>query len=72
MGLFLRNRVLLEVRPDETRGVRALGLDDAGVDGVDPDLPRSQLPCEDAGDPVDGGFGAGVDRAVRRGDAAHR
>src|SRR5260370_41238772 len=46
----LRGRVLLEVGADEARGVRALGFDDAGVDGVDPDLLRPQLPGEDARD----------------------
>src|SRR6185503_20861765 len=65
-------RVLLEVRPDEAGGVRALGLDDAGIDRVDADLARTQLARQDAGNSVDGRLGGGVDGAVRGSDAAHR
>src|SRR2546428_14065563 len=62
----LRGRVLLPVGADEAPGARALGVDHARVDGVDPDLLRPQLAGEDARNPVDGGLGAGVHRAVRR------
>src|SRR6266478_7773867 len=68
----LRGRVLLPVGADEAPGARALGVDHARVDGVDPDLLRPQLAGEDARNPVDGGLGAGVHRAVRRRDAADR
>ena len=48
----------LEVRADETRGVCAFGLNHAGIDGVDADLPSAKLLGEDTGD--------GVDRALSR------
>ena len=66
----LRDDGLLEVRADEAAAVGAFGLDHAGIDGVDPDLLRAELAGEHAGDGVDRALGAGVNRAVRRRDAA--
>ena len=66
----LRDGSLLEVGADEARGVYAFGLDHAGVDGVDADLLRAEFFREDAGDGVDRALGSGVDRAVRRRQAA--
>src|SRR6202040_910328 len=66
----LRDEGLLEVGPDEACGLRAFGIDNAGVDGVDADLTRAKFLCEDASDGVECALGSGVDGAVGRGDAA--
>src|ERR1700733_11756866 len=66
----LRYEDLLEVGADDAGAVCAFGLNDAGVDGVDADLLRSQLLCEHAGDGVESAFAGGVDRAVGRSEAA--
>jgi hypothetical protein len=42
----LRDEVFLQVRADDASAVRTFRLDHAGVDGVYPDLPRPQFPCE--------------------------
>src|SRR2546422_10748695 len=58
----LRGRVLLPVGADEAPGARALGVDHARVDGVEPDLLLPQLAGEDARNPVNRGLGPGVRR----------
>jgi hypothetical protein len=50
--------------------VGAFSLDHAGIAGVDPDLLRAELAGKHAGDSVDGALSAGVNRAVRKCDAA--
>ena len=49
---------------DEAGGVNALGLDHAGVDGVDADFARAQFLGERRGDGIHGGFGGAVDGEV--------
>ena len=53
-----------EVGADYAAGVGAFGLNRAGVDDVDADLPGPELAREDAGDGVKSGLGAGVNRGV--------
>ena len=53
-------------RPVEPRRLDALGLDHAGIQGVDADLARRQLLRQHAGDGIDRALGGGVDRGVRR------
>ena len=67
----LREGGLLELRSDEAATVGAFSLDHAGTDGVDSDLLRAELAGQHCGDGVDRGFRAGVNRAVRRCDAAN-
>src|ERR1700722_9846766 len=66
----LRDESFLEVRTNETCGLSTFGIDDAGVDGVDADLPRAEFLCEDASDGIQCTFGAGVYGTVGRGKAA--
>ena len=65
----LREGELFELRSDEAAAVGAFSLDDAGTEGVDPDLLRAELAGQHDGDGVDRGLSAGVNRAVRRCDA---
>jgi hypothetical protein len=51
--------------------VGAFSLDYAGTDGVDPDLLRAELAGKHGGDGIDRGLRGGVNRAVRRCDAAN-
>jgi len=67
----LREGGLFELRSDPAAAVGALSLDYAGTDGVDPDLLRAKLAGQHASDGVDGSLSAGVNRAVRRCDAAN-
>jgi hypothetical protein len=59
-----------KVGADDAGGVGAFGGGEAGVDGVDADVPGAELLGEDAGDGVDGALGSGIDRGVGRGDFA--
>jgi hypothetical protein len=63
---------LLEIRSDEAAAVGAFGLDYARTEGVDPDLLRSELAGQHAGDGIDRALSAGVNRATWRCDAADK
>ena len=65
----LRLDAFLEVAADEAGAVRAFGFDlMPGLIALTRILRAPSSSASDAGDPVDGGFGAGVDGAVRRRD----
>ena len=59
----------LELRSDEPAAVGAFSLDYAGTYGVEPDLLWAELAGQHAGDGIDCGLAAGVNRAVRRCDS---
>jgi hypothetical protein len=65
----LRENGLLEIRSDESPAVGAFSLDHAGTEGIYTDLPWAELASEHAGDRVDRGLRARVNRTVRRCDA---
>jgi hypothetical protein len=56
----LGDEVFLQVGADDAAAVRAFRFNHAGVDGVYPDLPRSQFPCENARNGVQGALGGGM------------
>src|SRR4051812_35327950 len=64
------DRLPFEIAAHDSGRVRALGLDPAGVDRVDPDLTRAQFPGEHAGDGVDGALGGRVYDRAGRGERA--
>ena len=68
----LRDSVLVEVRSDEAGSMSAFGLDQSGVQCIHADALRSKLNREHTGDRIDRTLGAGVDRAVRRRNAANK
>ncbi len=67
----LREDGLFELRSDEAAAVGAFSLDYAGTNSVDPDLLRAELAGQHASDGLDGSLSAGVNRTVRRCDAAN-
>jgi hypothetical protein len=52
--------ILLPFSSDEADGMRALGLNEARIDGVDANLPGAKLFAEDPCDGIDGTLGSGV------------
>src|SRR5277367_868748 len=66
----LGDETLLEIRADEARGGGAFGFYDSGVDGIDANFLGAEFPGKHAGDGVDGAFSGGIDRRIRRSDAA--
>jgi hypothetical protein len=52
----LREGELFELRSDEAAAVGAFSLDNAGTEGVDPDLFRAELAGQHDGDGVDRGL----------------
>ena len=67
----LSDQVLFQIRTYDAATVCALGLNHTGIDGVDADLLRSELAGEHTGDGVQRALGAGVNRGIRRRQAAN-
>src|SRR5215467_2129219 len=66
----LTDNVFLEVRSEDSEAENAFGHDHAGIQRVNPNLPRPELARKHAGDGVNRALCAGVDRSVRRGGSA--
>jgi hypothetical protein len=67
----LRDEVFLQVRADDASAVGTFRLDYAGVDGVYPDLPRSQFPCKNTRNGVKSAFCGGIDSGISRREPTH-